>query len=284
MNRKRVFSYLSCLLLLALSFTAAPLYAQTTDCISQDYTSIQDTLVQSQDALRAGDVATSIQLEHDANKDLKAIIQDCAVAPMLSGMGFDQSTVDTVAAMPFCQYRFEATVRSGPDAGVNLTGVLALMQNTPTSAVGYVYPLDPEAKPVPVSAVIGENLDVTLNLVLSENATIVGTGYFTAGVDACYGGIEGLFTGPAKDDTGDWLGNSCTSNPSSLNCTPAILITPSDELPILQPFKPQKPEKEPGDMNPPTMCTPIRDAACLAACGDDASCKFNCPTVGSMCK
>ena len=252
-------------------------YAQSDGCASADYSTALHLLADSQTALNDSDVAQSVQLEAQARAELRRIFQDCAVTPMLHNMGFGQATIDEVAQMPFCEYRFEATVRSGPDAGLALNGTLALMQNSDTAAVGYVYSLDQTATAVPVLAELGDQNAVTLTFTLAADESIIGTGYLTANINSCFGGIEGVLTGPTSGDVGDWIGTSCTLNPSSASCTPSVSLDPS-QLPILQPSNPAHPEKPSSN-----MCTPIRDAACQAACGTDFQCRLACPVVGETC-
>jgi hypothetical protein len=258
------------------SWSSLSAFAQGEGCASADYTTARQLLEEARTSLDAGDVPASVTLEAQARDELRRIFHDCAITPMLQDMGFDEATIDAVAQMPFCEYRFEATVRSGPNTGLALMGTLALMQNSPRSAVGYVYSLDETAAPIPVSVDIAEGNEVTLTFTVGEDTTIVGTGYFTANIDSCFGGIEGVFNGPTAEDVGDWIGLPCTLNPSSASCTPAVSLNPG-QLPVLQPFNPVRPEPE------PPMCTPIRDAACQAACGLDFNCRLNCPTVGETC-
>jgi hypothetical protein len=261
-------------------------YAQSAqgegDCASVDYSSIQQTLMQSQAAADADDPITALQLQAQARADLRKIINDCSLKPLLEAEGLDAATIQAVSEMPFCQYRFEATVRSGADAGMNLQGTLGLMQNTPTSAVGFVYPLDSAAQPVPVMATLGEDRAITLSFTLGADKTIVGTGYVDASIKGCTGGIEGIFKGPGADDTGDWIGLGCTLNPSSMSCTPSVSLDPN-QLPILQPSTSFHPEKPSGQEGAPPVCVPMRDAACVAACNGNATCAFACPTVGTTC-
>ena len=181
-------------------------YAQSDGCASADYSTALHLLADSQTALNDSDVAQSVQLEAQARAELRRIFQDCAVTPMLHNMGFGQATIDEVAQMPFCEYRFEATVRSGPDAGLALNGTLALMQNSDTAAVGYVYSLDQTATAVPVLAELGDQNAVTLTFTLAADQSIIGTGYLTANINSCFGGIEGVLTGPTSGDVGDWIG------------------------------------------------------------------------------
>lgn len=179
---------------------------EQTDCTQVDLSGVSDLLSQSQTAFDNGDVATALQTRAEARRMLADIEARCLMTPIIEGLNLDEPvSAEDIAAMPACQYRFDATVRSGANAGTNVHGTLSLIQDSDTTATGYVIPDTTDTSPIPVEAQLGEGRTITLTFTLPEGATIVGTGTMDTTLAGCFGVMEGDFTGPGADDTGDWL-------------------------------------------------------------------------------
>jgi hypothetical protein len=149
---------------------------------------------------------TALQTRAEARRTLADIEARCLMTPIIEGLNLDEPVnAEDIAAMPACQYRFDATVRSGSNTGTNVHGTLSLVQDSDSTATGYVVPDTPEAASIPVAAQLGEGRTITLTFTLPEGATIVGAGTMDTTIAGCFGVMEGGFTGPGEDDEGDWL-------------------------------------------------------------------------------
>lgn len=96
---------------------------------------------------------------------------------------------------------FEATVRSGPNAGTELRGALVAAVDGDL-VHGHLFPADDPGSAVPVS---GSHTATTLTLAFTTAAgTLEGTGAIDG--QLCTDGLEGPLAGPAEGDAGDWIG------------------------------------------------------------------------------
>ena len=176
------------------SITSAQEAPQMVDCNNVDLSAYNDLVTQANTALASGDMATALQAVKDARTMLRNIESQCLASPVVTELGAQNDVnLSDLLASPSCQYRFDATVRTGSDKGVYLHGTLGLVQNGDTSAVGYVVPDDPNADPV--QAQLGEDQAITLTFSLPDGTSIVGMGTMDTTIAGCFGTMEGTFTG-----------------------------------------------------------------------------------------
>lgn len=198
------------LLLLPVSLQVTMIAAQdaapTIDCANIDLTDYNGLVEKANTALSTGDVVTAVQARSDAREMLRNIENQCLMTPIMTQMGdeTDMNPADLMG-MASCEYRFDATVRDGTNKGVYLHGTLGLLQDSDTTATGFVVPDDEKADPVPVQAELGADQGITLTFMLPDDMTIVGTGKMDTTIAGCFGTMEGSFQGPGADDMGDWI-------------------------------------------------------------------------------
>lgn len=128
---------------------------------------------------------------------------------------------------------FDATVRTGPHAGSAVSGQLVLAALDGTDKLyGHLFPAGGGGG-VPVS---GSHTDTTLQLSFqSELGTLDGAGAVDGTL--CKEGVEGLLTGPAEGDAGDWIGvelaeYNLTVDPADLGgVLTAVPLTPVPTTP-----------------------------------------------------
>ena len=206
------------LLLLPVSLQVTMLAAQdaapTIDCANVDMTDYNGLIEQANTALSTGDVVTAVQARSDARAMLRNIENQCLMTPIITQMGTETDVKPAdLMGMASCEYRFDATVRNGTNKGVYLHGTLGLLQDSDTTATGFVVPDDEKAQTVPVQAELGADLGITLTFTLPDNTTIVGTGTMDTTIAGCFGMMEGSFQGPGADDAGDWISGPVTRQP-----------------------------------------------------------------------
>jgi hypothetical protein len=104
-----------------------------------------------------------------------------------------------------CDYSFELSVRSGPSAGLSVSGPFSLQQQADGTyvgglldkATGHYFPVTGKAS--------GE-----LRFTTPEGATIVGQGPALGDfAQRCPEDLQGDLTGPQAGDTGDWQSRCC---------------------------------------------------------------------------
>lgn len=95
---------------------------------------------------------------------------------------------------------FTATVRSGPDKDLELHGVLVLGPASGSTVNGTLQTKDGD---VTVAGALDGGLGLTFTL--SDGRMVKGTDMAVTSVDTWPAKLEGGLTGPAADDTGDWL-------------------------------------------------------------------------------
>lgn len=104
------------------------------------------------------------------------------------------------AARP-CTGQFEGFVLHGPDAGLTLTGTIAIAVDEAGAITGT---LKTRGATIPVSgAVHGQSLHLVFTL--EDGSTISGVGPINKNdLASCAGVTEGTLAGPAAGDTGNW--------------------------------------------------------------------------------
>ena len=112
-----------------------------------------------------------------------------------------------------CRYQGEAKVTEGIHAGLKLEGNLYVVSklNARSRITGNFYvqgnPLGDGTKIIKMDGTIKSGR-ITMNFKMPKGAgTILGTGDFPAEAAECKGTVEGLLSGPARDDRGDWRFN-----------------------------------------------------------------------------
>lgn len=137
----------------------------------------------------------------------------------------DAATDATDASLPQCSYDFTATIRSGPSAGTEVRGSLAMVQSG-TTVNSILVPMGSADRNTTTSVAVpttASNGNITLTIP-QGSANIVGTGAFS-GFSPCPSQLAGTLTGPMSGDTGDWLGTIQFS--SGLGCTFYVLYCKS---------------------------------------------------------
>lgn len=120
---------------------------------------------------------------------------------------------------PVCQYDFEATIRSGPDAGLAVHGELTLADLGDLksgTAVGELVLDDEAGSRIVVSAKTGADLD--LYFWLADGTMIHGNGTLTSSVGSCPARIEGSALGPHEGSVGDWLAIGTVNLTCTIQC------------------------------------------------------------------
>ncbi len=210
-----------------------------------DLNQIRTLLSDAETAAAGDDGDAALQLLADARGSLASLERRCQLATTAESDEFTAmiGAIDPaiLERTPTCSYRFDATVRDGSNAGVNLRGTLTLMQYHEGYGLGLVRPDAEGVDPVLVSAEFGADRAVTLTFRLPDEASIVGAGFMDSPVAACWGVMEGGFTGPAADDEGDWLGAVSTPDVGDLcaedtevYCLQQVGSASFDTAPIVQ--------------------------------------------------
>jgi hypothetical protein len=111
----------------------------------------------------------------------------------------DEATDETEAWL--CEYTFELAVRSGPSAGLAVSGPLTLVMQADGTYAGGLHD-DATAKYFAVAGEAGG----TLRFTTPDGKTIVGKGPALGDfARECPGALDGDLTGPERGDAGDWL-------------------------------------------------------------------------------
>ena len=120
---------------------------------------------------------------------------------------------------PVCAYDFEATIRSGPDAGLAVQGTLTLADLDalkPGAGFGELVLDETGASRLAVSARTGADLD--LAVWLADGTMIHGSGALSSALGTCPARIEGSALGPRAGSTGDWLALGTVNLTCTLQC------------------------------------------------------------------
>lgn len=134
----------------------------------------------------------------------------CLVGFVFGGWGTSQAQ-----AMVACSIPFEASVRSGPNAGFSVTGELQLVAEADGSVTGALMLEDGAQIPL-VGQVNGRAINLLFAVDISPDAAsprvIFGTGTALTPIDAetCGTWLGGPFSGPDAGDLGDWVGGDPT--------------------------------------------------------------------------
>ncbi|MCC7535233.1 MAG: hypothetical protein IT379_03425 [Deltaproteobacteria bacterium] len=105
-----------------------------------------------------------------------------------------------------CLVSFEATVRSGPNAGTSLVGLLEYrLREDGALRDGTLHTIDGDHVEVTGSI---EDLGVAMTFALPDGRSMTGTGAFEGPFAGCSGRLAGPLDGPDPDDRGDWLGDA----------------------------------------------------------------------------
>jgi hypothetical protein len=127
-------------------------------------------------------------------------------APVLA-----QDATPATGGADVCLVPFEATVRSGPDAGTAYAGALALAATADGSVRGLLVPTATAAG-TPVAGkpqgirVVGQTQGRAINLlfVVGDGQELYGVGTMEHDLATCDGAMGGPFVGPQPGDAGDW--------------------------------------------------------------------------------
>lgn len=113
-------------------------------------------------------------------------------------------TAEEVDALATCAVPFEAIVRSGASAGLEVRGLFVFDRTNAASLAGAALGLDTGGQATVTGSVTGDQID--LQITLPDGGTIAGTGTLDVSLDeGCGGSMAGPFTGPGPDDAGDWI-------------------------------------------------------------------------------
>jgi hypothetical protein len=125
-----------------------------------------------------------------------------ALLVLVALVGIHQTVIASHAAVnTICTIDFEASIHSGPNAGLDLRGNLTLTIDPSGAVTGILsQPSDGDLN------VIGQvnGLAINLALELAPDTYIFGVGTLTHNISDCTGQIGGLFAGPQAGDLGDW--------------------------------------------------------------------------------
>ncbi|MEZ4475520.1 MAG: hypothetical protein R3F60_32945 [bacterium] len=111
-------------------------------------------------------------------------------------------TASELDALATCAVPFEAIVRSGANAGLEVRGLFVFDRTA--SLDGAALGLDTGGQAIVAGSVTGDQ--ISLQITLPEGGTIAGTGTLDVSLDeGCGGSMAGPFTGPGPDDAGDWI-------------------------------------------------------------------------------
>lgn len=105
---------------------------------------------------------------------------------------------------PACIYNFEGDVRSGPHAGLSMTGPLIFTNEQGALAVRTGPPA--AANKMSVSSIVAafDAGQLNLTFALSDGRIIKATGALAISPDQCSKSVSGALTGPTLTDSGDW--------------------------------------------------------------------------------
>jgi hypothetical protein len=197
---------LMCLVLLVVALSGFAFQSvgaqEGANCV--DLTAINAALAEAQTASQGGDTDAALSALGQARAAIDGVQANCITG----------ESAPTTSLPAGCQYLFDATVRAGTNAGLNLHGLLMLNKDSDTVASGLLVPSEggtDAAALIPVTAMI-DGMSVTLTFDLPGDQQIVGIGAMEAPVENCIGTMDGDFTGPAADDTGDWLTGAALSS------------------------------------------------------------------------
>lgn len=107
-----------------------------------------------------------------------------------------------------CDTALIANVRTGPDAGLTVAGLLRLEFDAEGVISGRYEVGTPEALAGDYP-VVGQTSGhaIALLITIADGAVIVGTGALERPLGECRGEMLGPLVGPLEGDTGDWLGS-----------------------------------------------------------------------------
>jgi predicted ester cyclase len=121
----------------------------------------------------------------------------------LNSLGYVASWDELTANPPtVCSSQFEATVHSGPSAGLSLNGNLRLVVKEDGSLDGQLTLADGSKV-----STTGQATGKAINLMLTttDNQQLFGVGTASAPISLCSGVLGGPFVGPLPGDSGDWV-------------------------------------------------------------------------------
>ncbi|MCC7535142.1 MAG: hypothetical protein IT379_02945 [Deltaproteobacteria bacterium] len=120
--------------------------------------------------------------------------------------GAARPVIEPAVADGACLAGFEAAVRSGPNAGTTLVGLLVFRAD-PSGVIrdGLLHTID--GLRVEVEGNV-DGRDVEMTFTLPDGRRLMGTGAFERDGGTCVGQLAGPLTGPDADDRGDWLGDA----------------------------------------------------------------------------
>ena len=116
-------------------------------------------------------------------------------------VGVHQTLVSRAADEVICMITFDASVRTGPDAGWTLKGNLVLTVDPTGSATGVLTQADGSDVKA-VGQVNGRAINLAFDL--GQDMYIFGAGTLTNTLSECTGQVGGPFAGPKAGDLGDW--------------------------------------------------------------------------------
>lgn len=101
-----------------------------------------------------------------------------------------------------CKLNLQAIVRQGPNANLNITGLVTIEQNIVSAPESNSNPLDAESYTI-LLVTTGRSIQF---VIYTDRGNIYGSGIMENGQQTCSGVGGGVLSGPAFGDMGDWRG------------------------------------------------------------------------------
>jgi hypothetical protein len=161
------------------------------------------------------------------------------IAAALAGLGISRSDVFAQADTATCALDIVANVRVGPDLVVQLGG------QTPGELRGQLrFAIGEQGRLIDAKLRLTNNMEfnavgqvagpaVTIRIAVPPNQTIVLVGAGENALRSCNGAVDGMMTGPAVGDLGDWhaVASQTGNQPPPIQPTQAPAFVPTQPAP-----------------------------------------------------